>query len=133
MALSAEIGVPATIPLERTTRRVKGEAVDLDDQVALGPVEVDLVAADARVRPRLGEPCCADQLEESAFRLRSRERGFCLDRVPQRTGSPMVGVALELLIEGMVRDEAVDLCLLDRSCEVSVEEVDRCVEERPRG
>jgi hypothetical protein len=46
---------------------VEGEAVDLDDEALLGPVQIDLVGADPDVRVRPREARFLDQLEQAAF------------------------------------------------------------------
>jgi hypothetical protein len=112
---------------------VEGIAVDLDDDVVPAPEEVDLVAGELDVGLGLGQARRSDQLEQTSFRLGSRERRVRLDRVPQRSRSFVVGVAPELLIEGMVCDEAVDPGLVSRPVEVSLGEPGAQVEESAGG
>jgi hypothetical protein len=112
---------------------VEGVAVDLDDEVVPAPEEVDLVAGELDVGLGLGQAGRSDQLEQTSFRLGSRERRVRLDRVSQRSRSLVVGVAPELLVEGMVCDEAVDPGLVSRPVEVSLGELGAQVEEGAGG
>jgi hypothetical protein len=81
------------------------------------------VAADPRIgfwRRKLGG---SDQLEQAALCLGAGESRIGADRGLQCRCSVVVGVAPELLIEGMVSDEVEDLGLLCGALEVSFGEV----------
>jgi hypothetical protein len=49
-----QLGVATPVALERGAGRVVGPSVELDDQVVVGPVQVDLVAGDLHVGARRG-------------------------------------------------------------------------------
>jgi hypothetical protein len=55
-----ELGVLAPIALEVTRAGVGRERVDLDDELPVGPEEIDLPAVEAGVDAGLGEPGSSD-------------------------------------------------------------------------
>jgi hypothetical protein len=55
-------------------RGVERMTVDLDDEAGLRPEEIDLVAVDAGVDPRLGQLRSPDESEEAPLRLGPDER-----------------------------------------------------------
>ena len=69
---------------------MKGERVDLDDEIRLRPVEVDLIAVEPPVHERLGETAAETEPEEPSFGTRLRPLyGAALleDDPPQRTNA----------------------------------------------
>jgi len=104
-------------------------AVDLDDEPLVAPEEVDLPSPDPDVHLGLWQVGRSDQLEEPSLGVRSRQLRLRLDRLPQGRGSSVVGVALELLIEGEVCYEVVDAGFVGGSAQVLGAELGGQVEE----
>jgi hypothetical protein len=76
-------------------RSVEAQAVRLDDQAQLGPVEVDLESVDPHAGLRLGKSEVANNAKEAAFELRVSEReGPALENRPQ---SPHARLARRLV------------------------------------
>ncbi len=75
VAVEMEVGVAGAVLLERLTRAVEGEAVDLHDEPLLGPQGVDLVAVNKLVGPWSLQPGVLDEPEERPLRLGSGARG----------------------------------------------------------
>ncbi len=73
-AARGEDRVALAVALERPPRAMEPPAVDLDDEPAARPVEVDLEAADDRVHPRPGDAVRVAEREERVFELAPRER-----------------------------------------------------------
>ena len=72
MAGKLESSVPRAVALERRAGPVVGEPVELDDEPAVGPSHVDLVAGEADVDGRRREPGLAAEYEEPFLELRAR-------------------------------------------------------------
>ena len=75
-------GVAGAVALERLSRRVVDEAVDLDDQPLLAPQQIDLDAVHDHVRVGSRQPCLADQRQQPALGLRAGEAGLVRERRP---------------------------------------------------
>src|SRR5215207_3000512 len=61
-----ERDVAAAVRFEARSRPVVLERVELDDEAVVGPVGVDLVTADVRVRPRRGSPAASTSARNAA-------------------------------------------------------------------
>jgi hypothetical protein len=82
-----QLGVALLVAFERRARAVVAPAVELDDQLAVGPVRVDLVAVYLRVRDGAGDLVAIAEVEECRLELAAGVGELVGDQLVQRLRS----------------------------------------------
>jgi len=90
-AARVQLGVALAVALEGRARAVVPPAVKLDDDVAAGPVGVDLDAVQLRVHDRAREAVAIAQGEEGRLQIAAGERLLLARQLPDPLGPRSTG------------------------------------------
>jgi len=114
-ACGLEAAVASAVALEGLTGSVGLEAVELGDQVVLGPGEVDFEGLDDGVDARSWEGVVLEEGEEAPLELEVRVGNVncSIEERPEPGGALAAGVAVEELGDRLRVEEAEDVCLLE--------------------
>ncbi|HEV2775664.1 MAG TPA: hypothetical protein VGV90_08745, partial [Solirubrobacteraceae bacterium] len=111
---------------------MKGVGVELQDDALVAPERVDLEAFRVRVELRPRKSRRAHERDDAPLGPRAREGGL-LEQRPQRANAGARAGALDRLLDIALRDEALDLRLLDSVAKLAPGEPRRDLQQRAGG